>query len=294
MHKFIGRFLLCLVILLGLSACGTRFFSSRIENPVLEDYIGTGPTREIGTLATRAGHRVNITRMADGKEISENKWQRGEFCMEPLPDAMENFAEVLKLKLAGSGEIAQPQSGTSAKGSGELDFYRSIATVMAPLLRRSQGLQWNRDNMTFVCNSYINRRINKEQYHALITRILDDSKELITKEMQYLPVLEFKYSGPPPGSSGSQTPSTTPEDEKKPDPKCLEEAKKKAENKKAEDAKEVAEAKKAADTKCAGEVACLTKAKTDAESQTEKNIKKINEELKAEEAKCAAPTNPKK
>ncbi len=64
---------LILFISMSLFGCGSRLFSTRETNPVLEDYVGTWPNREIGTLATDAAHRVTVIRMAEGQINSEHK-----------------------------------------------------------------------------------------------------------------------------------------------------------------------------------------------------------------------------
>jgi hypothetical protein len=201
-----------LVILLGLSGCGSRMFSSRETNPVLEDYVGTWPNREVGTLATDAAHRVTVIRMAEGRTSSEEQWQRGEFCAEPPPDAMVNVAGIVANAIATKIKIPEPTSATAiAEGSGETEFYRTIATIMNPLLRRSQGLQWNRDNLSFACNAYLNRIITKKQYLDLVYNIIILSEKLIDKEMEKLPKFDVTINGLPPGSP---TPPTLPERKK--------------------------------------------------------------------------------
>jgi len=200
---------LILFISMSLLGCGSRIFTARGSNPVLEDYVGTWPNREVGTLATDAAHRVTVIRMAEGQENSEQKWQRGEFCAEPPPDAMVNLAGAFGKAIAAKIKIPDPTAGATAisEGSGQTEFYRTIATIMSPLLRRSQGLQWNRDNLSFTCNAYLNRVITKAQYLVLVDKIMTQSMSLIEKEMAHLPKLDVTISGPPPGSPTLPTPT---------------------------------------------------------------------------------------
>lgn len=192
--------------IINLSGCGSRIFTQRETNPVLEDYIGTWPARELGTLATTAGHRVNVIRMSDGKTVDEYAWQRGEFCNEPPPDAAVNVAGVFAAAIAAKIKPSDTTgTGADAEGSGSLEFYRSVATIMSPLVRRSQGLQWNRDGLSFVCNAYLNRVITKAEYLKLVNKILEDSKELITSEISHLPKLDVTITGAPPGSPVAPT-----------------------------------------------------------------------------------------
>lgn len=176
---------------LSISGCGMRLFSPRETNPVIEDYVGTWPEREVGTLATDAAHRVTVIRMNDGKASNETAWQRGEFCAEPPPDAMVNIAGAFGAAVAANIKIPDPQTGSGGvEGAGQAEFYRTIATIMSPLLRRSQGLQWSRDNLSFVCNAYLNRVITKSNYLTLVNTILKDSKILVEEEIKVLPKLD--------------------------------------------------------------------------------------------------------
>jgi hypothetical protein len=181
MNRNISAALLVLA-LSYLPGCGLRFFTPREANPVLEDYMGTWPSREIASLATRAGHRVNIARMADGTTVGEHQWQRGEFCMEPPPDAMETVASLFTA--SASGSATDPKG---VKASGDAEFARTMATAMGPMLRRSQGLQWARDNMSFLCNSSINRRLSHAEYLDLTKLVINMSFELIKQEITRLP-----------------------------------------------------------------------------------------------------------
>ncbi len=172
-----------------------RLFSPRETNPVIEDYVGTYPNREVGTLATDAAHRVTVIRMKDGKASNETAWQRGEFCAEPPPDAMVNIAGAFGAAVAANIKIPDPQTGTGGvEGAGQAEFYRTIATIMSPLLRRSQGLQWNRDNLSFVCNAYLNRVISKSEYLNLVKIIITKSDVLIDKEIANLPKLDVSIN----------------------------------------------------------------------------------------------------
>lgn len=196
MRRVIVIYLLCLPMIAGLMGCGSRLFTFRDTNPVLEDYLGTWPSREIGTLATRAGHRVNMARMADGAPVEKERWQRGEFCMEPPPDTMETVAAAFTAKILVEGKGTDPKTSSTAEGKTEGELARNMATAMAPLLRRTQGLQWTRDNLSFVCASYINRRITSEQYEKLFERIITESVKLISAEIPYLPTLPTALNSP--------------------------------------------------------------------------------------------------
>ncbi|MCI0562321.1 MAG: hypothetical protein MN733_27875 [Nitrososphaera sp.] len=196
------KWVLVFLLSVSLLGCGWRVFSPRETNPVLEDYVATWFNREVGTLATDAAHRITVIRMAEGQ--GPDKWQRGEFCAEPPPDAMVNIAGAFGAALAARIKLPDQTGGATAiaEGSGETEFYRTIATVMSPLLRRSQGLQWSRDNLSFVCNAYLNRVIDKIQYKDLVDEIILQSKGMIEKELHTLPRFDVKIVT----SGGAQAP----------------------------------------------------------------------------------------
>ncbi len=176
-----------------LSGCGVRYFSPRETNPVIEDYIGTYPSRELGTLATDAARRINVTRMESTHiPTNDSTWRRGEFCAEPPPDAMVNIAGAFGAAIAANIKAYEPTTGKVAgEGTGNAEFFRTISTVMLPLLRRSQGLQWQRDGLSFACNSFLNRVITRAQYVEWVKDIRDQSKLLIEAEIQKLPKADF-------------------------------------------------------------------------------------------------------
>ena len=147
---------------------------------MIEDYVSAKFEREIGTMASVASRRLTVVRLRDGKTRAQGKeedaWQRGEFCSEPPPDAM----------VAVTGQWAAKLS--DLKGvEVDTEFVQSVASSMGPLLYRSQGLQWNRDNMAYVCNAYMNRRMSREKYIELVKEIMTMSKELIALELKNRP-----------------------------------------------------------------------------------------------------------
>lgn len=213
------------------AGCGTSRLTDRSTNPVIKDYLHTSfgsQERQIGILATGAAHRVITTRMEDGGPVSENGWTKGEYCAEPPPDASVSLAGVLSAggsftgpSVAASGD----NTGTSAANA-EANYFRSIASSMAPLLRRSQGLQWARDQMALLCSDYANRRLNRSEYIEMRKYILSESVKLINAEIGYLPTFDVTinadgttYMAPtaatPPGKKpGAKAGSSTSPDNK--------------------------------------------------------------------------------
>ncbi len=198
-------------IALILPGCGASILSTRATNPVVQDYLGywPGTAGALGTLSPDASRRITFIRMGDTKQdYSSEKWHEGEFCAEPPADAMVNASSQFTEALAATIKAEPPTGGgAAAEGSGSQQMVQQIATVMSPLLRRSQGLQWSRDNLAFVCNMHLNRIITKDKYLELVKKIMDDSKEVMLKEMNHLPVFEYKIAGAPVGPTILTQPS---------------------------------------------------------------------------------------
>jgi hypothetical protein len=204
---------LLVIMLISVSGCGTSFFSTRQTNPVVAEYLGVWPfPGAVGVLSPDASRRITIIRMDDAdKDYSDKKWQIGEFCAEPPPDAMVNTASQFAQALAAKIKVPDPQGGgVAAEGSGQEQFVQQIASAMSPLLRRSQGLQWARDNLSFVCNAHLNRVISKADYLLLVKDIIERSDKLISAEMTHLPVFEWKITGAPVGAPTLSPPPSLP------------------------------------------------------------------------------------
>lgn len=186
------------------SGCGISALSTRQTNPLLTDYQGilTPWTQAISTMSPDASRRTIIMRLSDSDtKYDDNTWKAGEFCAEPPPDAMVNTASSFAAALA-----AQINTQEGIEGSGRAEFIQQIAASMAPLLRRSQGLQWARDNLAFLCNAHLNRRMNKAEFIHYVDIVIGKSIDLIKAETDKLPEYEWKINGAPPGSPVLLTP----------------------------------------------------------------------------------------
>jgi hypothetical protein len=190
------------VTLIGIAGCGASVFSTRQTNPVVAEYLGVWPfPGAVGVLSPDASRRITLIRMDDAEHnYSDTKWQIGEFCAEPPPDAMVNTASAFATALAAKMNVESPiAAGVTGKdagsGEGQAQLAQQIASAMSPLLRRSQGLQWGRDNMSAVCNAHLNRVISKAQYKELIDKIMASSFELIKLEIDKLPKLDYTITG---------------------------------------------------------------------------------------------------
>jgi hypothetical protein len=189
----------------AVSSCGLSHFSTRQTNPAIVDFQGFWPfSQVVSTESVDASRRINVMRLDDAnKNYDQEKWRDGEFCAEPPPDALANTASQFVNDLAAKINI--PQAG-GGEGSGNWRMIQEIASSMAPLMRRSQGLQFERDVLSHACNAYLNRAINKEQYLKLILDTLNKSEGLIKAEMEHLPTLEWKITEPPKAPVLSATP----------------------------------------------------------------------------------------
>jgi hypothetical protein len=144
----------CIILLAG---CGTTILSHRDTNPVIEDHASTaqGKTNIFATTASR--------RLAFISTDSVNGKEKRVICSEPPPDVGEAFASTIAAGLSGAVDVT---SKTGQKISGELatQYARAVATEIAPLLYRSQGLQFYRDAMYKLCIDRMNGWIKKGEY----------------------------------------------------------------------------------------------------------------------------------
>lgn len=176
------EFSLCLLCV-SLSACGLSWIAEPKTNPVIEDRVGLPGRQPIGTLATTAERRIVLVR------IAENDPKFGQFCAEPPPDAAENIAN--KLALAVEATVKTPE----AEGSGRLEFAKQLVTSIQSLFHRSQGLQFYRDGMYGLCQSYLNGVLSQPDFVTRADKLLEKSSELILKELD---LTKGIIGGPPP------------------------------------------------------------------------------------------------
>jgi len=158
----------------SLSGCGVSYFASREDNPSIQDNFnrGTGffydlfPTRTVNTFATTASRRVII--VAEDRDAQQG--QRLEVCAEPPPDVGEAFASALTTGLKAA--VKEPKSGITAEGA--RNYASATTTQIAPLLYRTQGLQFLRDGLHSLCvdrmNGWFNGLADKSDATKAVTR----------------------------------------------------------------------------------------------------------------------------
>lgn len=178
----------------GITGC-----SAPREDPMTELHVPglfTRHTAEIGVISTGTSYRVITFRV---KPEGGNAQPAGAFCAEPPPDAAEAIASRLAATLEAKAPI-QSSGGQSTAIEGAGSFDRAFATAVFALTRRSQGLQFARDQTTSACQDYLNGRLGKSDYLQLRRDIIANSMPLIRAEINNLPKLDA-FSASPPGLS---------------------------------------------------------------------------------------------
>lgn len=151
---------------LMLVGCGVAAFTEPKTNPVIEDRVSGA----VATLATTAERRIVMIPL-----IGENK---GKFCAEPSPDAVESLAASFK----GALEIgAKVENQGEGKLKGEIA--RAISTSVAALTKRTQGLQLYRDGVFALCQSRMNGFMSNKEYRIALRFLRDAAVKLIDKEI---------------------------------------------------------------------------------------------------------------
>jgi hypothetical protein len=176
------RFVLLSLCAVSMVGCGFSWIASRDTNPVIQDYTTPAviyPT-SVNIFATTASRRLAI--------IKENK-AKDSFvtCAEPSPDVGEVFAAAIAAGLKASATVT-PVSGGSGTGELATEFGRAVATQIAPLLYRTQGLQLYRDSIYKLCIDKMNGWItDQKEYENERNERFKQAIELIKME---LPIME--------------------------------------------------------------------------------------------------------
>jgi hypothetical protein len=191
------------VLVLLLQGCGTTILSSRESNPVIQDfaYRWLSDDSALSTTASRRLALMSYRRNGSGQTNLVT-------CAEPPPDVGETFAKALALQL----EAAAPKAAGEAKIG--VSFNEQIATAIAPLMVRTQGLQILRDSAFTLCVDYMNGWItDAETYMRIKEDRFNKALRLISEELPLLPrrlaVPEQPLASPstPPAGSSVLTPA---------------------------------------------------------------------------------------
>lgn len=178
----------CVTSIATLAGCGTTILSHRDTNPVIEDHakISSDKTNVFATTASRRLAFITMTNNSGGKGNQV-------ICSEPPPDVGEVFASAIAAGLSGA-VTATNKTGQEVSGELAAQYGRAVATQIAPLLYRSQGLQLYRDAMYKLCIDTMNSwlpTLEKEKtgnsaidyYNSRSQQIFDSVVKLIEMEI---------------------------------------------------------------------------------------------------------------
>lgn len=170
------RTLALLTVAFSMQGCGTTLLASRTTNPVIQDFAHRWLSKD-SVLSTTASRRLAL--------MSHRKDEQGNtelvICAEPPPDVGETFAKALAAQL----ELSAPVTGGPARLAGGIDD--RVATAIAPLMARTQGLQILRDSAFSLCVDYMNGWIkDRDTYVRMKDERFDKAMALIEKELPLL------------------------------------------------------------------------------------------------------------
>jgi hypothetical protein len=99
--------------------------------------------------------------MLDASRRSIMVSQDGQFCAEPVPDAVNTLAK----------EFASKISGTAGDRNAAAELSQLVNVDISKLFERSQGIQALRDGMFRLCEAYINHAITDDTYQEHIANL---------------------------------------------------------------------------------------------------------------------------
>ncbi len=165
----LAKFSLIALFSVTVSGCGLSTFTQRETDPFLRDYL-LNQTEPVAIMITDSSRRLIY-------EFNNTNSQNPILCSDASPDT----------SIAASGTVTGNLdiviTDGSANGNGKLNGQRVVNTVTSPLLRRSQGLQWGRDNSATECMLFGMKLITKEEYLKRLDNIRDKSADMILKEI---------------------------------------------------------------------------------------------------------------
>ncbi|MEM7472770.1 MAG: hypothetical protein AAF340_15575 [Pseudomonadota bacterium] len=161
-------------ILVTVSGCGTRVFTERETNPVTEDYIRSSEAgnSQFAVLSTRPDRRSVLINVAEG-DINFL-----DVCAEPPADVAEAFSR-------SQAAVLQRQRPNGSSDSASVSS--SLSTAVGQLTRRSQGLQFMRDQMFYLCIERMNGTITPQQYAQMRHEVVRLSATMVNNEIKNLP-----------------------------------------------------------------------------------------------------------
>jgi hypothetical protein len=145
--------------ILFIQGCGLSWFADPMQQPIIEDKLGSTGFR---TLSTTSSRRVVIFNQ-----------QSKRLCAEPPPDVADNLTSAFATALEGS-------NGTVGA---KAEISKAFASTATQLFQRSQGVQLYRDGMYSLCQAYLNGIIDGKVLLIKMDELLEKCKELIEAEI---------------------------------------------------------------------------------------------------------------
>ncbi|HEY8190754.1 MAG TPA: hypothetical protein VIF12_08710 [Micavibrio sp.] len=158
-----------LAAVLTLSGCGSSYFTSRSENPIVKDAIGNGildNKASVGVIGTDASRRMILFRLLEDAT---------KICAEPSPDAATELAKKLAVAMSAQAQGA---------GEGKLSVDSEMVSKITQLLTRTQGLQLFRDASFQSCQDFVNSAIDGKELNRRHDQLLKAVEHLIELELQ--------------------------------------------------------------------------------------------------------------
>lgn len=157
-----------LILLLFFTGCGLNALNPIIVNRTGSEW-GPFAHKSYVTIASTAQRRLIILSFDQPDGFPR-------FCAEPPPDVADNVASSLKMALTGMYQGATV---------GE-DFQKALNTVANQLATRSQGLQFYRDGMFYLCQAWLNNLMTKQEFDQRQLYLIRTAEKLISQEIPTL------------------------------------------------------------------------------------------------------------
>jgi hypothetical protein len=161
------------ILALQLAGCGLSTFTQRETDPLIRD-VFYNMKEPVSIMVTDSSRRL----VYEFKKTENNRV----YCVDAPPDT----------SIAASGAIGGDVTATipggtpNISGTGALSGYRISTSSTIPLIRRSQGLQWERDNATRECMLFAMGLISSDAYIKRLDEIRVKAREIIEKEIAIL------------------------------------------------------------------------------------------------------------
>ena len=167
-NKVIGsRPLVMLLPLLAIAVSGCSSLTGA-PPPVIKKELA----KDVVTLSAKAERRFIVASTSDDKNLR--------VCAEPSPDVAEAISAAVRAGIEASGS-----SGSVTDAKAKAEIAQSVATSVAALTKRSQGLQYLRDGTYAICQGAMSGAVkgNRNAILKFYKKLLENSKQLIMAEI---------------------------------------------------------------------------------------------------------------